>query len=165
MTVAAPGTGIISLDPTTNDRLVNVQVVDGKPQDIRGTSFAAPYVSGLAALIRSYRKDLTAKQVADRIKLTAIHPAAPGGRDNRIGYGMINPIAALTAAIPGEQGVQPDQPLDMKAELPGPVVKNWAPMQVAVIGSAGGLLVLLLTLFVVHTVRRNRRDREVRGMA
>ncbi|MCG8916651.1 type VII secretion-associated serine protease mycosin [Actinokineospora sp. PR83] len=167
VTVAAPGTNIISLDPTTNDGLVNLQIVQGKSQEIQGTSFAAPYVAGLAALIRSHRKELSAKQVSDRIKLTAIHPAAPGGRDNRIGYGMINPLAALTAAIPAEKGIQPDQPLNMKAELPGPIVKNWAPMQVALIGSAGGLLLLLLTLFVVHTVRRNRgggKD-ELRGMA
>jgi membrane-anchored mycosin MYCP len=36
-------------------------------------------------------------------------------------------------------------------------------MQVAMIGSGGGLGALLLTLFVVHTVRRNRREPEEIG--
>jgi membrane-anchored mycosin MYCP len=40
-------------------------------------------------------------------------------------------------------------------------------MQVAMIGAGGGVLLLLLTLFVVHTVRRNRPDlrAEPRGQA
>ncbi|GAA3018937.1 putative protease [Actinokineospora globicatena] len=167
VTVAAPGTDIISLDPAT-DGLANLQVLNnGDQTSIQGTSFAAPYVAGLAALIRERFPNLKASQVADRIKLTASHPAAPGGRDNLVGHGMINPIGALTTLIPGEQGVADDAALDVKAVLPAPEIKNWAPTQVALIGSAGGVLLLLLTLFVVHTARRNRHgaQREARGSA
>ncbi|SDD47695.1 type VII secretion-associated serine protease mycosin [Actinokineospora iranica] len=167
VTVAAPGTEIISLDPATGG-LANLQVQEnGQQNPIQGTSFAAPYVAGLAALIRERFPHLNAKQVTERIKLTASHPAAPGGRDNLVGHGMINPIGALTTLIPSEQGVAPDATLDIKANLPAAEVKNWAPMQVALIGSGGGVVLLLLTLFVVHTVRRVRGEGkdDARGMA
>ncbi|WP_424189822.1 type VII secretion-associated serine protease mycosin [Actinokineospora sp. G85] len=162
VTVAAPGTEIISLDPTDPSGLVNQQFLPGQQQaqQIQGTSFAAPYVAGLAALIRSYHKGLDARAVMDRITSTALHPAAPGGRDNRIGYGMINPMAALTATIPSELGIEADENLNVRAVLPPPNNKNWAPTQVAIIGAAGAVVLLLLTLFVVHTVRRNRRGSE-----
>ncbi|MBM7770297.1 membrane-anchored mycosin MYCP [Actinokineospora baliensis] len=167
VSVAAPGTDIISLDPATNG-LANLQVLqDGKQVSIQGTSFAAPYVAGLAALIRERFPYLKADQVANRIKVSASHPAAPGGRDNLVGYGMINPIGALTTLIPSEQGVRPDEALNVRAALPAPEIKNWAPTQVAMVGAAGGVLLLLLTLFVVHTIRRNRPGtrREIRGSA
>ncbi|CRK59981.1 Phage tail length tape-measure protein [Alloactinosynnema sp. L-07] len=168
VTVAAPGTEIISLDPAINSSgLANMQVLaNGNRTAIQGTSFAAPYVAGLAALIREKFPTLSAKQVTERIKITSSHPAAPGGRDNLVGHGMINPIGALTAMIPSEQGIAADGALDLKIDLPPPAVKDWTPMRVAVIGSGAGLLALLVTLLIVHTVRRNRRGGlEPRGSA
>jgi membrane-anchored mycosin MYCP len=164
VSVAAPGTEIISLDPANAKGLAN-QTVDekGSAQPIQGTSFAAPYVAGLAALVRERYPDLNAKQVMDRIKTTSAHPAANGGHDNLVGYGMINPIAALTAFIPAEEGIAPDEAVAVPFEMPPPYERNWTPMQVAMIGSGGGLGLLLITLFVVHTVRRNRREPEETG--
>jgi membrane-anchored mycosin MYCP len=164
VSVAAPGTEIISLDPANSAALAN-QTVDenNKVQAIQGTSFAAPYVAGLAALVREQYPNLTAKQVMTRIKTTASHPAAAGGHDNLVGYGMINPIAALTAFIPAEENIPPDKAVDVPFDMPPPYERDWTPMQVAMIGSGGGLGLLLLTLFVVHTVRRNRRDEEPSG--
>jgi membrane-anchored mycosin MYCP len=159
VSVAAPGTEIISLDPANPKGLANQTVDDkGNAQPIQGTSFAAPYVAGLAALVRERFPDLKAKQVMDRIKSTASHPAATNGHDNLVGYGMINPVAALTAFIPAEENIPPDEVLDVPFEMPPPYERNWTPMQVAMIGSGGGLGLLLLTLFVVHTVKRNRRE-------
>ena len=104
--VAAPGTAIVSLDPSPNATgLVNTMVNGNSLVPIDGTSFAAPYVAGVAALVRSRFPDLTAQQVIDRITSTASHPAAPGGRNDVVGYGIIDPIAAVTAIIPGEPGV------------------------------------------------------------
>lgn len=161
VSVAAPGTDIISLDPANETGLAN-QTVDekGNAQPIQGTSFAAPYVAGLAALVRERFPELSAQQVMARIKSTASHPAATGGHDNLVGYGMINPVAALTAFIPAEENIEPDKALDVPFEMPPPYERNWTPMQVAMIGSGGGLGLLLLTLFVVHTVKRNRREEE-----
>lgn len=158
VSVAAPGTEIISLDPASAN-LANQSVDEkGNAQPIQGTSFAAPYVAGLAALVREKYPNLNAKQVMDRIKTTSAHPAANDGHDNLVGYGMINPIAALTAFIPSEHGIAPDKAVDVPFEMPPAYQRDWTPMQVAMIGSGGGLGVLLLTLFVVRTVRRNRED-------
>jgi len=161
VSVAAPGTEIISLDPANSTGLAN-QTVDEKnnAQPIQGTSFAAPYVAGLAALVRQRFPRLNAYQVMERIKSTASHPAATGGHDNLVGHGMINPIAALTAFIPAEEDIPRDKSVDVPFEMPPPYERNWTPMQVAMIGSGGGLALLLLTLFVVRTVKRNRPEEE-----
>ncbi|GAA4444376.1 type VII secretion system ESX-3 serine protease mycosin MycP3 [Actinokineospora soli] len=158
VSVSAPGTEITSLNPAGDGLANKRKSTDGKPADIQGTSFAAPYVAGLAALIKERFRDekLTARQIMERIKLTASHPAAPGGHDNLVGHGMVNPVGALTAMIPAEQGVPPEESVDVRMQMPPAVPKDWTPMQVALIGAGGGLLLLLLTLFVVHTVRRNQ---------
>lgn len=164
VSVAAPGTNIISLDPANTTGLANQSVDDkGNTQLIQGTSFAAPYVSGLAALVRERYPNLSAKQVMDRIKTTASHPAATGGHDNLVGYGMINPIAALTQFIPAEEGIAPDKAVKVPFSMPPTYERDWTPMKVAMIGSGGGVGLLLITLFVMHTVRRNRRDPEETG--
>ncbi|QWF79629.1 type VII secretion-associated serine protease mycosin [Amycolatopsis sp. CA-230715] len=159
VSVAAPGTDIISLDPAEgSSELANQTIENGKEQTIQGTSFAAPYVSGVVALVRAQFPNLTAAQVMHRITSTAQHPGANGGRDNFVGYGVVNPIAALTAIVPEEEGITlpgnppPDNSLP---ELP---TKNWTPMVVALAGTGGGLVALLITLFVVHTIRRNRPE-------
>jgi len=161
VSVAAPGTEIISLDPANTSSLANRSVNEkGQPQPIQGTSFASPYVAGLAALVREQYPELTAKQVMNRIKTTAAHPAANGGHDNLVGYGMINPIAALTTFIPSEEGIARDKAVEVPFKMPPQYERDWTPMKVAMIGSGGGVGLLLLTLFVVRTVRRNRREPE-----
>jgi subtilisin family serine protease len=60
-----------------------------------GTSFAAPFVSATAALIRQYRPGLHAVDVAARILATA-DPAPGGTRSEAYGYGILNPYRAVT---------------------------------------------------------------------
>ncbi|SDY64671.1 membrane-anchored mycosin MYCP [Amycolatopsis xylanica] len=160
VTVAAPGTEIISLDPAPeSDGLANLTIEGGnEPSQIQGTSFAAPYVAGVVALVRQMYPDLDARGVMKRITETAQHPAAPGGRDNFVGYGVINPMAALTSSLPSERGVKAPVPVRFPADLPPANNANWKPMVVALAGAGGGLVALLITLFVVHTVRRNRSE-------
>ncbi len=69
---------------------------------VSGTSFAAPVVSGLAALIRARFPALTARQVMRRIESTAHHP--PAGRDPVVGYGTIDALAAVST----DTGAPPD---------------------------------------------------------
>lgn len=92
--VAATGEGVTSLNPV-GDGLVNR--IDGQSA-ISGTSYAAPVVSGLAALIRARFPALTARQVMQRIEATAHHPAA--GWDPLVGNGTIDALAAVSADIP-----------------------------------------------------------------
>ncbi|MCE7001598.1 type VII secretion-associated serine protease mycosin [Kibdelosporangium philippinense] len=65
---------------------------------VSGTSFATALASGVAALVRSKYPDMPVTEVVRRITATAT-PVA-GQRTDRIGAGVIDPFAALTAAIP-----------------------------------------------------------------
>jgi type VII secretion-associated serine protease mycosin len=70
-----------------------------------GTSFAAPYVTGVVALVRAYHPGLSAAQVVHRVEVTADHP--PGALpDPQFGWGVIDPYAAVSAVLP-EEGPQP----------------------------------------------------------
>ncbi|GID31454.1 type VII secretion-associated serine protease mycosin [Paractinoplanes brasiliensis] len=66
---------------------------------VQGTSFAAPMVSATAALIRSRWPDMPAGEVINRIIRTAKDKGMPG-RDPLFGFGLVNPVGALTATIP-----------------------------------------------------------------
>lgn len=89
--VVAPGSNLISTG-AGGTGLVGSQ---------GGTSFAAPFVAGTAALVRAYLPDLTAAQVVHRIEVTADHPAGPLP-DPKLGWGVVNPYRAVTAVLPEE---------------------------------------------------------------
>ncbi|SDJ43054.1 membrane-anchored mycosin MYCP [Frankineae bacterium MT45] len=103
--VAGPGTNITATNPFRGGHgQVNQITTESGTGSIQGTSFSAPYVAGVAALVRARFPHLTAAQVIHRIELTASHPAAPNGRNDYVGYGMVNPVAAVTAVLPEESG-------------------------------------------------------------
>jgi subtilisin family serine protease len=64
-----------------------------------GTSQAAPFVSGLAALLLAQRPSLTNDAVVSRIETTATD-LGPRGRDDQFGFGLINVAAALGLTAP-----------------------------------------------------------------
>lgn len=158
--IAAPGEAITSVDPGVGGRgLANLYAEPGsnaQPGPIQGTSFAAPYVAGVVALVRSHFPSLTARQVIHRIEVTAQHPTGAGGRDNQVGFGIVDPVAALTASIPGQNGVPAVRNVTIPAQLPHEATKDWAPARVALIGTAAATTLLLTTLFVVRTIQRRR---------
>ena len=88
--VAAPGEAVRSLGPSDGS-VVNA-FDDGVP--ISGTSYAAPVVSGVAALVRERFPQLSARQVMNRIEATARHPA--GGWNPFVGSGVVDPLAAIS---------------------------------------------------------------------
>jgi membrane-anchored mycosin MYCP len=103
--VGAPGERLMSLAADGSgltDQLSQVL----STSSIDGTSFAAPMVAGLAALIRARYPQLTARQVVDRITATAAQRAS--GRGDSVGYGVVDALAALTrtpAVLPPPSGV------------------------------------------------------------
>ena len=62
-----------------------------------GTSQATAYVSGLVALLKAENPVLTPEQIRTVLEQTASDKPA-GGRDDQIGFGVIDPVAALRAA-------------------------------------------------------------------
>jgi membrane-anchored mycosin MYCP len=96
--VGAPGEQLISLS-ANGPGLANAwQNAQRGLLPINGTSFAAGFVSGLAALIRSRFPAMSAADVMERIKRTAHTPQA--GPNAITGYGVIDPVAALTYDVP-----------------------------------------------------------------
>jgi membrane-anchored mycosin MYCP len=97
-----------------------------------------------------------------RIEQTAQHTAGAGGRTEELGYGMIDPVAALTAVLPDEHPVQPQSALPTPLDaLRPPPADDAIPRTVAMIGSAAALSLLALTVLVTHILRRH--DRIQRG--
>ena len=83
--LAAPGVGIVS-------------TFDGDGYAFgSGTSQAAAWVAGAAALVREHRPGLSAAQVRDALRAGATD-LGPGGADDRYGAGLLNVPGALRAA-------------------------------------------------------------------
>jgi len=93
VSVAAPGERVTSLNPY-GPGLINAQLSQEGLVPLNGTSFAAPFVSGVVALVRSRFPELTAGQVMDLVERTARTPGA--GPNQATGYGIVDPVAALT---------------------------------------------------------------------
>ena len=149
--VAATGEGVTSLNPA-GDGLANR--VDGR-SPISGTSYAAPAVSGLAALIRARFPALTARQVMQRIEATAHHPAA--GWDPFVGNGTIDALAAVSIESPPSAAPAP-KPLDVPTPAAVTPRDNRPRMLV------GAAICLMLLAGALATTRRSgcRRDRVAR---
>ncbi|MEU6347111.1 type VII secretion-associated serine protease mycosin [Streptomyces sp. NPDC046977] len=96
--VAAPGVDMVSTVPYGG------HCID------QGTSFSAPYVSGVAALIRAKHPDWTYRQVITQIEQTA--DRGKPGRDDFVGWGVVDPVAA----------VNDDATTPQAAPTPDPVV-------------------------------------------
>ena len=103
--VAAPGVDMISTVPK-----------GGHCSD-NGTSFSAPYVAGVAALIKAKHPDWTAREVVAQIEQTAERTIA--GHDRLVGWGVVDPVRALTE---DDHPIESPDPQDglTKAKAPSP---------------------------------------------
>ncbi|MFQ3598315.1 MAG: S8 family serine peptidase [Chloroherpetonaceae bacterium] len=72
----------------------------GFPTVFDGTSAAAPHVAGIAALIRSASRNLTAAQVRNAIRNTAVD-LGDAGFDPVFGFGRADAYSAVTSVLEG----------------------------------------------------------------
>jgi hypothetical protein len=99
VTIAAPGRRIVSALP----------MVSLFPYDQwDGTSMAAPFVAGAAALIIAANPDKDAAFVADRLRRSAVDLGATG-LDPETGYGLVDAAAAL--------GMQPTDAASVRSAI------------------------------------------------
>lgn len=121
---------------------------------VNGTSYAAPFVSGVAALVLNVFPDLEPAQVRRRLEITAEH-AGYDLPDKRYGWGMVNPVAAVTAVLPEDldnlnKDVQKFAPKPV-APLPpddgDPTMRNRA---LAAAGGACGLAIVAIAVAFVY---------------
>lgn len=101
--VAAPGVDIISTVPRGGHCADN------------GTSFSAPYVAGIAALIKAEHPTWTPRQIVAQIEQTAERTIA--GHDRLVGWGVVDPVRALTEDDRPVESPRPDEGLT-SAEAP-----------------------------------------------
>jgi membrane-anchored mycosin MYCP len=140
VSVIAPGNAVITTAP------------NGGYYIKEGKSFAAPFVAGVAALIRESHPNLTAAQVKQRIEATA-----DGSRGVGSGQGMVNPQEAVTAVISPDSGGSSTagQIRPVKIAMPeqtDPVTRNVA---LGVTGAALGMAALVVAGgFVIPRGRR-----------
>ncbi|TWJ26705.1 type VII secretion-associated serine protease mycosin [Micromonospora sagamiensis] len=106
--LTAPATGLVGARP-------------GGYWRVQGTSFAAPLVTASAALLRARWPQMSAGDVVNRL-ITTARDLGPAGRDDRFGFGRIDPVAALTRDVP----MVPRNPLDDHSS-PGEVGFGRAP--------------------------------------
>lgn len=98
--IIAPGVDILSTVP----REVADDEIEPGYAFRDGTSMAAPYVAGVAALVQAANGNtLSPHQVARHLQRTARDIGAPG-RDDRSGWGVVDVAKAVTTPVPPDDG-------------------------------------------------------------
>ncbi|MEV4381457.1 S8 family serine peptidase [Streptosporangium sp. NPDC049644] len=151
VSVLAPGVDITSTSPGR-----------AYAERLEGTSFAAPYVAGVAALVRARHPGLDHLAVQRRIRLTA-----GGGAGAGTGSGMINPLLAVSAILPSETvAIAPDEaaplPADVIPRVPvedsrGIAIAAW----VALVSLSLAVLAVLVRLVIPLGRRRGWRPARI----
>jgi hypothetical protein len=149
--VSAPGTDLVSTSAGAAGGL-------GMTWPVQDPSFAAAYVAGTVALLRSYRPSLTPDEITNRLTLTASR--APGGsHDSRLGWGVLDAYAAVSSELPADAPGPGARPVvgQVRAVLPayapaGSSTPYWWAGIVALLG----VLLAGAVLIGAVTVRRGR---------
>ena len=165
VTVGAPGDQVVGLVPSAVDTNGDGQY---SPEEIKekqayrvetGTSFAAPLVAGLVALMLQKDPGLTPGQVKARLQATA-DPPLGSIPDRQLGFGIINPLQALTKPIPSSGVFTGQDPGTATAPpLPSPAEPDPFPKVVGVSVAAGAVVFLLLALVIAEAVPAMKRRR------
>ncbi|WP_240110821.1 type VII secretion-associated serine protease mycosin [Streptomyces sp. MUM 203J] len=153
--VAAPGVDVVSTVPGGG------QCVDN------GTSFSAPYVAGVAALLRAKYPKWTPRQITARIEQTAERSVK--GHDNYVGWGVVDPVRALTgepdmkpieSPIPDPAPPRPPAPEPAFVALAETTQERSERLATYVVGSAAVLVAVVAgTATVIRDSRRRPLSR------
>lgn len=147
--LSAPGADLVSTSAGTDGRLGHVSLGDG------GAGYAAGYVAGAVALLMAYEPGLRPAAISARLTRTAdLTPS--GRRDNRMGWGVVNPYAALTEVGAGTAPADPRRPV---AALAVPAPQRNETDVTPVLLALGLLTVATGSVLVALTVRAGRARR------
>jgi membrane-anchored mycosin MYCP len=151
MDLAAPGESITAVGNYPDGHLVNaLPGRDGVPVPIYGDSYSAAYVSGVAALVREKYPQLNAFQVINRLKATA--HAGPTTPDPAVGWGVLDPLAALTWNVADPAPTLPVNSVITPAPPAAP--PDFTPRRVATTAVAGCIIAALIAVGVWAALRR-----------
>ena len=158
VSVAAPGVDMLSTGPSSAEGGQVYQRVQ------RGTSYAAPVVSGVVALMleqaRDAGRDLSPAEVKAILEATADPPAGPVP-DPQLGHGIVNPMRALSGLLPPATDQVPPKPSPSYAPMPPPARPSKEPLYWAlrVAGISLALVALGLGLYAAIPAARRRGGR------
>jgi membrane-anchored mycosin MYCP len=149
--IAAPGENVVSLSNDAAGGLAN-GMPDGRGgmAPLSGTGFAAAYVAGAAALVRSRNPGMHSDEVVRRLTATA-HNAAQAP-SNLVGAGALDPVSSLTWTVEPVSDTAPATKR-VAAPTPPPPVDH-TPRTVAFIGTA----VLAAVVVAIAVVARRRKE-------
>ncbi|MEU5850530.1 type VII secretion-associated serine protease mycosin [Saccharopolyspora shandongensis] len=144
--LVAPGEGVVSIGPGGAGHWQG-----------SGTAYATPFVSATAALVRAYRPELTADQVAQRLLATA-NPSGGTVPDPNTGWGMVNPYAAVTAAVAaGGAEARPGGGAAERVEHPVVPAPDPTPGRIVVVTAGSAIAIGVVTWLVSALVPAGRR--------
>lgn len=166
VSVMAPAMNIVSLDPAINasrhGKLTNGDYITegehrGDVVPIKGTSFAAAYVTGVVALVRQLHPDMRATQVIRFVESTAHHVSQQ--QMGYAGYGLIDPYRLLTVDPKSIENTSPAYSAAAEPMKPKPPVDNTA-RNLARIIVISILAAGVLTYYIGFTVTSSRHHGE-----
>ncbi len=104
-----------------------------------GTSNATAIVAGVVALVRAKFPQLSAAEVIRRLTATATDRGKPG-RDDEYGFGIVNPVAALTASVGPPVAASPSSGRAGPGNAPDRTPVVWALVGGTAVVTCAGLL-------------------------
>jgi len=126
--------------------------LDSRYMTSSGTSNATAIVAGTVALVRAKYPQLSGPEVVRRLTYTSQDKGDPG-RDPVYGYGVVDPLKALTAEVPPAPSTASPQP------SASPETSSGGGRQVAVIAAISAAAVVMVFISVLQTIIRSRRRR------
>jgi Subtilase family len=158
--VAAPGVNITCDAPDSDDEM---EIGDG-------TSQATAFTAGVVALIKAENKNLSPAQIRGILEQSAQDKPA-GGRDDQIGFGIIDAqaavaLAAKTKAVPENPATNAQVSGGYFGYGPTQVVAEQAPPFGALARAiAGGAAILLAGLVLAFAMLRRAKRQPTEAMA